>query len=93
MRVLKGQPRGLDGANENAQRASRWSAAKATCGNLAGAWPNESTPEQRGEQRGLTNTRPCALLLVDKSAPYRFAVHPGSSRKKMETVSLIPYRI
>ena len=48
MRVLKGQPRGLDGANENAQRGARWSAAKATCGNLAGGLAQQNTPPGEG---------------------------------------------
>ena len=48
MRELKGQPRGLDGANENAQRASRWSAAVGTCGNLAGGLAQRNTPPGEG---------------------------------------------
>jgi len=48
MRVLKGQPRGPEGANENAQRASRWSAAVDTCGNLAGGLAQRRTPPSKG---------------------------------------------
>ena len=56
MRVLKGQPRGLDGANENAQRASRWSAAKATCGNLAGSLAQPNPPGAKGGDSEGTRT-------------------------------------
>ena len=56
MRVLKGQPRGPEGANENAQRGAKWDAAKATSGNLAGGLAQRRAPTGKGGNSGVSQT-------------------------------------